>query len=596
MSDREAAAVALVVGLGALCACAGPAPSAPPADVDAAVSDTAPAAESVAEPPFLERAREVGIDFVHFNGMSGEFFIAEVLGPGGALIDYDNDGDLDVFIVQGAMLGRDKDIREATFPPVGPLPPGDRLFRNLLGETGDLRFVDVTDDAGIVSTGYGMGVAAGDYDADGFVDLYVTNFGPNVLLRNDGDGTFTDVTDRSGTAEDRWSTSAAFFDYDGDGRLDLFVCNYVDFTLANHKACYSETSARDYCGPLSYQAYPNRLFRNLGDGTFDDVTATSRIARGYGGGLGVVCSDLDGDDRVDIYVANDKRANLYWVNLGDGTFRDDALLAGCALDADGRTEGSMGVDAGDFDADGDQDLFVTNLSDETATLYRNDGTGLFDDATVEAGLAAPSLTFTGFGTAWVDYDNDGWLDIIVVNGEIKTIEALAARGDPYPLHQTKQIYRNRGDGHFEEITAQAGDAFRLSEVGRGAAFGDVDNDGDTDVLVLNNNGPARLLVNQVGNRNSWVGVRMMDRDGRLDVPNTRVEIVRRDGSSLWREVRTAASYLSANDPRVLVGIGADSEIRSVRARWPGGDVEEWSDVPVGRYTTLRRGTGRPGRE
>ena len=590
MSVRRAAA-ALVVGIVSLCACAGPAPSIPPAGGD---GGTVPAAGAAgAGPPFVERAREVGIDFVHFNGMSGEFFIAEVLGPGGALVDYDNDGDLDVFLVQGAMLGRDKGIEDATFPPVGPLPPRDRLLRSDLRESGALRFVDVTDEAGIVSTGFGMGVAAGDFDADGFVDLYVTNFGPNVLLRNNGDGTFTDITERSGTAEDRFSTSAAFCDYDGDGRLDLYVCNYVDFTLANPKTCYSKTSARDYCGPLSYQPYPDRLFRNRGDGTFEDVTASSQIARGYGAGLGVVCADLNRDDRLDIYVANDKHANHLWRNLGDGVFGDDALLTGCGLDGDGRPEGSMGVDAGDFDGDGDEDLFVTNLSDETATLYRNDGAGVFDDCTVEAGLAAPSMTFTGFGTAWVDYDNDGWLDLIVVNGEIKTIEALAARGDPYPLHQTKQIFRNLGNGRFEEVTAEAGEAFRLSEVGRGAAFGDVDNDGDTDLLVLNNNGPARLLVNEVGNRNSWIGLRLMDRDGRVDVLNTRVEIVRRDGSSLWRQSRVAASYLSANDPRVLVGLGDDPEIRSVRAWWPGGEVEEWSDLPVGRYTTLRRGTGSP---
>jgi hypothetical protein len=589
----------LVVGLAPICACDRPVPSTPPADTGrAGVPRTAPATpdaagEEAAGPLFSERAREVGIDVVHFNGMSGEFFIAEVLGPGGALVDYDNDGDLDVFIVQGTMLGRDKEIEDATFPPVGPLPPRDRLLRSQLSESGELRFVDVTDEAGIASTGYGMGVAAGDFDADGFVDLYVTRFGPNVLLRNKGDGTFTDITTRSGTDEDRFSSSAAFCDYDGDGRLDLYVANYVDFTLANNKTCYSKTSARDYCGPLSYQPYPDRLFRNLGDGTFEDVTDSSQIARSYGAGLGVVCADLNGDDRVDIYVANDKSPNHYWLNLGDGTFRDEALLAGCALDGDGRAEGSMGVDAGDFDGDGDEDLFVTNLSDETATLYRNDGSGLFDDCTVEAGLAAPSRTFTGFGTAWIDYDNDGWLDLIVVNGEIKTIEALAARGDPYPLHQTKQIFRNRGDGSFEEVTAQAGEAFRLSEVGRGAACGDIDNDGDTDVLVLNNNGPARLLVNEVGSRNSWIGLRMMDHDGRVDVLNTRVEVVRRDGSTQRRLARVAASYLSANDPRVLVGLGRDAEIRSVRATWPGGEVEEWSDLPVGRYTTLRRGTGRP---
>jgi hypothetical protein len=365
----------------------------------------------------------------------------------------------------------------------------------------------------------------------------------------------------------------------------------VDFTFANHKRCFSETSALDYCGPTSYAPVPDRLLRNRGDGTFDDVTASAQIARAYGAGLGLVCTDFDGDGWTDVYVANDDHPNQLWINQRDGTFRDAALLAGCALNLDGETESSMGIDAGDFDRDGDADLFMTHLTDETNTLYRNDGKAMFEDYTVQAGLAPGSRRYTGFGTAWLDFDNDGWLDVLVANGAVKTIEALARAGDPYPLHQRNQLFRNRGDGSFEEISDRAGEAFRVSEVSRGAAFGDIDNDGDTDVLLMNNSGRARLLVNELGAGRSWLGLRMTDAEARFDLLGTRVDVIREDGERLRRTVRPAASYCSSNDPRILVGLGSASTVRAVQARWPDGRVEQWTDIPINRYTTLRRGTG-----
>ena len=576
-ATRAATAAAVLLGLSA---CDG----APPADA------------ARADPPFVEQARQIGLDFMHFNGMSGEYYFSETVGPGAALFDFDSDGDLDVYIVQGQMLGPGKQAGEATFPPNAPTPLSDRLFRNELSESGKLRFTDVTEQARIDSTGYGMGVAAGDFDADGWIDLYVTNFGPNVLLRNNGDGTFSDITEISGTDDPRWSTSSAFVDYDGDARLDLFVANYVDFTFATHKPCFSENSARDYCDPRSYSPYPDRLFRNRGDGTFEDVTAVSQIARAYGAGLGVLATDLTGDGMVDIYVANDGHPNQFWVNQGNGTFRDEALFAGCAFNLDGRAEASMGIDSADFDHDGDEDIFLTHLTTETNTLYVNDGKGTFDDYTNQAALSVESRDYTGFGTAWVDYDNDGWKDLLIANGAVMTIQEQARRGDPFPLHQRNQLFRNLGDGRFEEVTSRAGAAFELSEVSRGAAFGDVDNDGDTDVLIVNNAGPARLLINQVGNRNEWIGLRMMDAEAQIDLLDTRVEIVRGDGKSLWDRVRVAASYCSSNDPRVLVGLGPDLGIQALRAHWPDGLVEQWNDVPTGRYTTLKRGSGTPVKE
>jgi len=546
---------------------------------------------STGEVAFVDRTGEAGIDFHHFNGMSGELYIAEIMGPGCALFDYDNDGDLDALLLQGHMLGN-KSLDEASFPPQAELPLRDRLFRNELTESGELRFVDVTDEAGIDSRGYGMGIAVGDYDSDGWIDLYITNLGPNLFLRNNRDGTFSNVTDETGTDDDRWSAGAAFVDYDSDGHPDLFVTNYVDFTPATHKECFANTGTLDYCGPMSYTPYPDRLFRNRGDGTFSDVTAVSQIARKYGAGLGIVCSDFNDDGRVDLYVANDFHANQLWIYRGDGTFADEGLVSGCAFNMSGRVESSMGIDVADFDGDGDEDLFITHLNTETNTVYLNDGNGVFDDYSIDTGLGVPSRNFTGFGTAFVDYDNDGWLDVFVANGAARILYDLADAGDPHPVHQRNQLFKNTGDGRFEDVTDRAGEAFAISEVSRGVAVGDVDNDGDPDVLITNNNGPARLLVNEVGNRNHWMGLRVVDATGVRDGIGARVEVVRQDGSSLWRSVRVASSYCSSRDPRVLVGLGEHPEVRAIRIHWPDAVVEEWTGTGVDRYTVLVRGSGR----
>ena len=545
---------------------------------------------------FTDMAEGVGIDFVHFNGMSGQYYYCEPVGSGAAMFDYDNDGDLDIYIVQGNMLGEGKTLEDASFPPRGPLPPKDRLYRNELfskrGSSGELRFTDVTERSRIDARRYGMGVTAGDWNNDGWIDLYVTNFGPNQMWRNNGDGTFADVTRQTGTDDQRWSISAAFLDFDRDGWLDLYVGNYVDFSFTNRKKCFSEGGRRDYCGPRGFNPVPERLFRNRRDGTFEDVSAKSQIAAEHNGSLGVVAADFDADGWADLYVTNDGRPNHLWMNQGDGSFKNEAMLAGCALNADGKPEASMGVDAGDYDNDGDEDLFMTHLNGEKNTLYVNDGNGWFDDLSYRTRLGAPSLPYTAFGMAFFDYDNDGWLDILAVNGEVKTLEALARAKDPYPLHQPNQLFRNLGNARFEEVTNEAGSVFELSEVSRGAAFGDVDNDGDTDVLVVNNNGRARLLINHVGNRNHWLGLRLVDKTANRDMVGTRVAVIRSKGPTLWRRARADGSYASANDPRVLVGLGDSTAVTAVRAHWPDGRVEEWADVTVDRYTTLRQGSGK----
>jgi hypothetical protein len=544
---------------------------------------------------FTDQTASSGLEFVHFNGMSGRFFYPEVVGPGAAFLDYDNDGDLDIYLVQGHLLGEKVRPEEAVFPPPSGSPPGGRLYRNeLVGRTSDnhgLRFTDVTKSSRIQAEGYGIGVAAGDVDNDGWIDLYVTNFGANQLWRNNGDGTFSNTTQLSGLGDSRLSVSAAFVDYDRDGWLDLYVVNHVDFSFVSHKPCESRLGAPEYCATAMYKRAPDSLFRNRGDGTFEDMSRESRIGLVQSAGLGVVTTDFNADGWTDIYVANDGDPNQMWINQGDGTFRDEALLAGAAVNMGGVAEASMGVDAGDFDGDGDDDLFMTHDTQETNTIYVNDGNGWFEDRTLTTGLGTPSQPFTGFGTAWLDYDNDGWLDLFVANGAVRTIAGRSAAGVPFPLDQTNQIFKNLGDGRFRETTKQAGTVFRQSEVSRGAAFGDVDNDGDVDILVANNSGPARLLVNRLGNRNSWLGLRLLDKSGR-DALGARVLLELPEGRRLWRRVRTDASYASANDPRLLVGLGNADRVQAVRVHWPSGQVEEWTDLPVRQYRTLKEGGGQ----
>lgn len=542
---------------------------------------------------FTERAAASGLEFVHFNGMSGELYDAEIFGPGVGLLDYDNDGDLDVYLVQGQMLGAGKDVDQATFPQQEALPLRDRLFRNDLqvhqDGTSTLRFTDVTDRSGIDSRGYGMGVAAGDYNNDGWVDLYVTRVGRNAMFRNNGNGTFTDVSALTRTDQRAWSVSASFVDIDRDGWLDLYVGNYLGYSVEADVDCFGSAGEPDYCPPASYLPVRDRLYRNQRDGAFVDVTATA-LGRDYGPALGVATADFDGDGWIDIYVANDSHDNQLWINQRNGTFRNTGLQSGAALSADGKPEASMGVDAGDFDNDGDEDLVIANLTGEGTALYVNDGSGAFEERAVRMGLRPASLPYTGFGAAWFDFDNDTWLDVLTVNGAVRTIEALARARDRFPLHQRKQLFRNAG-GRFEDVTGLAGAAFELSEVGRGAAFGDLDNDGDPDVVLGNNSGRVRLLINNVGNRNHWVGLRVVGRQGR-DMIGARVGIVRKDGSTLWRKARADGSYGSANDPRVLVGLGASAEPPRVRVVWPGGRMEEWNTVAVDRWTTLEEGMGQ----
>jgi hypothetical protein len=543
---------------------------------------------------FTDRAREAGLDFVHFNGMSGEHYYPEVVGSGVALFDYDNDGDLDILFVQGCMLSPDKTLSQATFPPQSPLRA--QLYRNDSIRHADgsctLKFTNVTEESGIDAHGYGMGVAAADFNNDGHVDLYITNLGHNQLWRNNGDGTFTDVTQQSGTGVSGWSTSAAFVDYDRDGWLDLFVCNYLDFSSSNPRRCLSPAGAVEYCGPQAFDPLPNRLFRNRRDGTFEDVTARSGIGSEYYGAMGVVCADFNHDGWMDIFVANDGRPNLLWVNQQDGTFKNDAMLAGCALDINGAPQSGMGVDAGDLSGRGLEDLAVTNLTGEYTDIYLNNGSGWFEDRSYQTGVAQFTRPYTGFGLGMFDYDNDGRLDLMIANGAVKTIQSQVLRGDRYPLRQRNQLLRSLGSGAFEDVSDRAGPVFSQPDVSRGIAIGDLNNDGALDAVIVTSSGPARLLINNVGTLKPWIGLRMVDEKGKRDVIGTRVAVFRKNAPVLWRRVHSDGSFCSSSDPRLVVGLGDFPEITKIRACWVSGRVEEWSPPPLRQYTTFREGSGK----
>jgi hypothetical protein len=544
---------------------------------------------------FTDETTAAGLTFTHFNGMSGDLYYPEIMPPGVALFDYDSDGDLDLFVVQGRMLGS-KPIDRAWDPPRPGSPTGGRLFRNDLevaaGGRRRLHFTDVTERSGISARGYGMGIATGDYNNDGCVDLYVTNLGSNQLFRNNCDGTFTDVTAASHTASPGWSVSAAFVDFDRDGWLDLFVGHYVNYSVEANVKCFGLAGGREYCPPHAYTAQPSKLYRNNRNGTFTDVTARAGLSTEFGPALGVSTADFNGDGWMDIYVANDGQPNQLWINQRNGTFKNTALLSGAALGADGEAKSSMGVDAGDFDNDGDEDLFITELTGQGADLYVNVGGGVFEERSAGAGLRRPTLPFTGFGAAWLDIDNDGWLDLVTVNGAVSQNVDAAARGERFALQQRKQAFRNLGNGRFEDVSTRAGPAFARADVSRGAAFGDIDNDGDIDIIVGNASGPLRLLLNGVGQRRHWMGLRLVGPDGRRDMLGARVAVTHADGLTLWRRVRSDGSYASASDPRVIAGLGDSNRPVTVRVIWPDGRTETWSDLAIDRYVTIREGAGR----
>ena len=541
---------------------------------------------------YRESAADAGIHFRHINGAGGKYRLPEIMGSGAALFDFDLDGDLDAYLIQSGAL-EDGDSPQGSVQngvaTETPDLPTNRMFRNLLVEEGSLRFVDVTDVSGLGDSGYGMGVAVGDIDGDKYLDLYLTNVGSNVLFRNNGDGTFSDTTESARVDDDRWNVSAAFFDYDGDQDLDLFVTGYVDFTLGG-RDCLHFSGRPEYCSPSVYRPIVDRLFENLG-GVFKDVTQSSGIGKSFGAGLGVACSDFNGDGWTDVFVANDGTPNQLWINQQGTSFVERGLISGTAYNSFGEAEAGMGIAAGDFDQDGDEDLFLTHLTQETNTLYENDGKGTFFDVTSDHGLVGMSLRMTGFGTRWLDFDHDADLDLFVGNGTVAAVESQL--GQHFPYRQPNQLIRREGSG-FRVLDPESGVGLR-SESTRGAAFGDVDNDGDVDILLNNNNGPARLLINQKRAQSPtpehWVLLKLDGKGNRHGV-NAGVAATLDDGSKLWRHVQSDGSYASASDLRVHFGLGKHRLTR-IEVTWPSGKRETWKNVARDQIMTLREGTGTP---
>jgi enediyne biosynthesis protein E4 len=524
------------------------------------------------KPSGLFHEQETGLHFTHRSGASGKFYMTEIMGAGVALFDFDNDGDLDVFFVQSA--GESK------------------LFRNELVPSGKLSFTDVTAQSGIAFRGYGMGAATGDYNNDGFEDLLITGYNSRALYRNNGNGTFTEVD--FPRADGVWSTSASFFDYDRDGRLDLVVLSYVSFSEAANKACNAPTGEPDYCTPRAYAPVAARLYHNDGGDKFSDVTASSGIDRALGPGLGVAAVDLNEDGWTDLFVANDTAPNHIWINQRNGTFKEAGLEAGAAYSEDGLAKAGMGVAVADADGDGKEDLFVVNLMREGATLYRKEGISpkglpLFEDVTRKSGLYTITFPYTGFGTGWFDFDNDGLLDLFIANGAVTLREEQ--RGQPSPFQEKNLLIRNLG-GKFTDVSAQAGEVFQRLGIARGAAFGDIDNDGDIDVLIINNNGPARLLLNDAARGAGWLQLRL-EGNGKVnrDALGARVALYRDGAPTLVRRVHTDSSYCSASDRRVHFGLNGKAAIRAIEVTWPDGSREKWDAPVAGRVVNLVRGTG-----
>jgi hypothetical protein len=523
---------------------------------------------------FSDITNQAGISFKHVASPEKKY-IVESMSGGVALIDFDNDGDLDIYFVNSLTVDLVKSKGKTK----------SELYRN----DGDGKFTEIGVKAGLSDIGWGMGAAVGDYNNDGFDDIYVTCLGPDHLLKNNGNGTFTDVTAKAGVSDPRWTTGASFVDYDNDGYLDLFVSNYVDFDINNlpefgqGRTCQYK-SIPVQCGPRGLKGAGDTLYHNNGNGTFTDVSKKAGVADPDGFyGLGVISSDFDQDGLIDIFVANDSTPNFHYRNNGDGTFKEIGFTAGTAVNENGSEQGSMGVTVGDYDHDGMLDLFVTNFADEYNTLYHNDGRNSFTDLSYAAKVAAMSLPYVGWGTKFFDYDNDGWVDLFVANGHV------------YPqlpgYRQPKFLHRNNGDGTFTEVSAQFGTILTENRASRGVAFGDLDNDGDVDLVIGDLDGPPQLLRNDGGNANTSVLIKTIGVKSNRDGIGARVKIVAGDLSQI-DEVRSGDSYLSQSDLRLHFGLGKRTKVDLIEVHWPSGTVDKVTGLGVNRILTIKEGQGK----
>ena len=513
---------------------------------------------------FVDATADLGIDFVHQNGVSPEKRLPETYGSGGGLFDFDGDGDLDIYLMNSGDLlkGRGDAL--------------NRLYRN-----DGMRFVDVTQAAGVPGREYGMGAVAADYDNDGDQDLYLTNWGEDILYRNEGNGTFTEVTRQAGLGNPQWGSSAAFFDYDSDGWLDLFVVNYVDFAIEDHPWCgHPVLKLRFYCDPLQYNPTRDILYHNNGDGTFTDVSEQAGIVHAANG-LGVHCWDYDDDGDQDVYVTNDMNPNFFYENQGDGLFDEIGLISGAALSADGISMAGMGVDSGDYDNDGDLDLFVTNYQLENNTLYRNDGM-IFSEVSFSAGIGEVSLNYLGFGTGFLDYDNDGWLDLFVTNGHVH--DNIEEFDEIVTYAQRPQMFHNE-EGRYVERSRELGQPFDELHVGRGASFGDLDLDGDIDIVMMSSGFPVKVLRNDGGNARNWLQVQLEGRLSNRDGIGAKIYVQAGD----WRgfqQVKAGTGYQTCSQKAPFFGLADRTLVDRLEVHWPSGTVQVQENIPANQVLRM----------
>jgi enediyne biosynthesis protein E4 len=521
---------------------------------------------------FSDVTQAAGLKFRHTNGAFGKKYLPETMGAGGAFLDYDGDGWQDILLVNSKAWPAQKGARATS-----------ALYRN----QGNGTFADVSKAAGLDVEMYGMGVAAADYDNDGRTDVYITGLDGNRLFHNDG-SRFTDVTAKAGVGNGAFSTSAAFLDYDRDGKLDLFVANYVEWTIGKDLYCTLDGKTKSYCTPESYQGQSPTLYRNRGDGTFEDVTKKAGLWSPASKALGISLLDYDSDGWLDLFLANDTQPNRLYRNGGDGTFKDVGTAAGVAFGESGVARAGMGTDAGDYDGSGRPSLVIGNFSNEMMALYHNEGTGLFIDEAPASAVGKASLLSLTFACFFFDYDLDGRLDIFGVNGHVSDdIEAVQPK---VKYAQPPHLFRNLGGKRFEPVTT-AGPALQAPVVGRGGAYGDFDNDGDLDVLVTTNNGPARLLRNDGGNKSQWLRVRTVGTKANRDGIGARVTVTTPDGKKSWGLVKTGSSYCSQSELPLTFGLGAATKAAKVEVTWPGGATESVSDVAAGRTIVIQEGKG-----
>lgn len=539
-----------------------------------------PVLSSFQSPPARSAFEEIspsvsGIRWQHVAGLSPEMFMPETAGPGCAFLDYDNDGWMDIYLVNSGPCD--------FFQPSKPLR--NALYRN----NRDGTFTDVTDKAGVPGNAYGQGVAVGDYDGDGLPDIYVTQYPRSILYHNNGDGTFTDVTSKAGVAAPGWATSAVWFDYDNDGRLDLFVCGFLDYSKAKNVYCGSK-QLRSYCMPNAYSPVPCWLFHNNGDGTFTDVSKESGIAKELGKAWGVVAADLNNDGWLDLFVANDKVPNFLFANRGKGHFEEVGLLGGVGVNAMGLPRSGMGVDAADIDQDGWLDLFLTNVDHEMFSLYRNHKDMSFDDLAIPTGIGAATMLLSGWGVKLFDYDNDGDLDLLIANGHPDT--TVDKRIQDVRYSEPMRLFRHSGD-KWENVSAQSGPIFSKDLAARGMAIGDFDNDGAVDVLVALNDAAPVLLRNHIGRQNHWLGVRLIGKKANIDAVGAKITY---QSGDLRRTACKAGggSYASAHDPRVVLGLGQRTKVDWLEVTWPqpSGKIERIANLPLDRYITIVEGEGK----